>query len=111
VKDQHDRYDKRQYRPLTERQREFVLAFIENGGNATQAAAYAYCCSTPNSAAVTGSRLLRNVNIQREIEAAMAQAGLSIGALVHKFTDRINAEPTLLGRLKGLEMLFKLLGL
>jgi hypothetical protein len=97
------------YRPLTPKQREFVLAWIVNGGNGTKAAISAYCCSTVNGAAVCASRLLRNVNIQAAIEAEMYKQGLSADKIVRAITGRLDAEPLAI-RLKAVEMLLKLIG-
>jgi hypothetical protein len=96
-------------RPLTERQRAFVVAWLENGGNGTKAAMLAYGCSTPNAAAVIASRLLRNENIRRAIEAEMAEAGLSVGAIIGRISERINGIPSLNAQLDYIGKLFKLL--
>jgi phage terminase small subunit len=101
---------KNSYRPLTERQRAFVISWLENGGNGTQAALFAYGCSTPAAAAVTASRLLRNVNVKRVIEAEMAEAGLPLGRIIQIAMNRLLAEPTLKRQLKGVEIFLKLIG-
>lgn len=52
---------------MTLKQRLFVQKYIKYG-NATRAAYDIYNVKRRNSAAVIGSRLLRNVNVQREID-------------------------------------------
>lgn len=55
------------HKPLAERKRRFVEAFMANGGNATQAAKRAgYSTKT---AASQGSRLLRLVDVRHALEA------------------------------------------
>lgn len=97
------------YRPLTERQREFVIAWLENGGNGTKAAMLAYGFSTPGAAAVCASRLLRNVNIKRAIKEQMIQSGLSVAGVIQKLMNSLESEP-LAKRLKAVEMILKLTG-
>jgi phage terminase small subunit len=106
-----NQYDNKRIRPLTASEREFVLAYIANGGNATQAALSAYTCSSTQSGSVMGSRLLRSPHIHAAVEAAMNQSGYPIVKVIQKLCDRVNREPTLMRQLKGYEMLFKLLGL
>lgn len=56
---------------LTDKQRAWVLAYLSNGFNATQA-----CISTgysPDTARQQGSRLLTNVAIRQEIDAFFAE--------------------------------------
>jgi hypothetical protein len=85
-----------------------LCTWLENDGNGTKAAMLAYGCSTPNATAVIASRLLRNVNIKRAIEEEMAGQGLSLKWIVQELSNCINAEPTLEGKVKGLELLLKL---
>ncbi len=56
-------------RPLTWSQERFVEAYVENGGNATQAYRKAYPRSAPDSWDASGPRLLGNVRILRAIES------------------------------------------
>lgn len=56
---------------LTGRQQTFIAAYLENGGNGTQAAIRAGC--KPASAHVTAARWLRNAKVQAAIESGRAR--------------------------------------
>jgi phage terminase small subunit len=99
------------YRPLTESESEFVMAYFANGGNATEAASISYDCNSRKSASVIDAKLLRSPHIHAAVERAMDKAGIPIEKVIQKLFDRINREPTLMRQFKGYEMLFKLLGI
>lgn len=65
---------------LTDKQEAFCLAYVENGGNATQACYDAgYSPDSDNSLSVEGSRLLRNAKVLeriKQIRAHLGQTGL-----------------------------------
>lgn len=62
---------------LTLKQKLFVEKYLENNGNATKAALYAYGCKDRNMAGVTGYRMLRNVNVRGVLDGILNRAGLS----------------------------------
>ena len=65
-------------------QRKFMKKLVETNGNATVAAMSAYPNMKYESAAVEGSRLLRNPKIQAGIQNALDGKGLSEGKLAEK---------------------------
>jgi Terminase small subunit len=75
---------------LTPKQRAFVSAWIENGGNTTQAALLAFECSTPASAASCASRMLRNRKVVVELEWALDRSILA-EKIVRVINDGLNA--------------------
>ena len=54
---------------MTLKQKTFVKRYIEYNGNATETVRNVYDVKSNNSAAVIGSRLLRNVKVIREINS------------------------------------------
>jgi len=59
---------------MTLREQLFISKYIETC-NATRAAMEVYGCKNRNVAAVTGYRLLRNVNVSSQIENILEEAG------------------------------------
>jgi phage terminase small subunit len=89
----------------------FAEEFVGNGGNATRAAiAVGYA---PHSAGVTGSRLLRDSDVQTALyvteERALRKAGLSTERVLQELERAIFADPRKLydekGRLKPIHSL------
>lgn len=62
---------------LNLRQKSFVKEFIRDG-NATRAVKEVYGYGDNNACAATGSRLLRNVNIQKEIRELLQSEGINL---------------------------------
>jgi phage terminase small subunit len=89
----------------------FAEAFVTNGGNATHAAIAAGYA--PQSAGVTGSRLLREANVQAAVreaeERALGKARLSTERVLRELERAIFADPRKLyderGRLKPIQSL------
>jgi len=77
---------------LTPKQRAFISAWIENGGNGTQAALQALGCSTPNCAASCASRMLRNAKIRDAIGEACQQLELGPERWAKVLDNAMNAE-------------------
>ncbi len=75
---------------LTPKQRAFISAWIENGGNGTQAALQAFDCSNPASAATCASRMLRNRKVKAELERALDRSSLA-EKIVQVIADELNA--------------------
>jgi phage terminase small subunit len=89
----------------------FAETFVTNGGNATHAAIEAGYA--PHSAGVTGSRLLREANVQAAVreaeERALGKARLSTERVLRELERAIFADPRKLyderGRLKPIHSL------
>jgi hypothetical protein len=75
---------------LTPKQLAFINAWIENGGNGTQAALQAFECSTPASAASCARRMLRTEKVRAELERAMNRPSLA-EKIVRVINDGLNA--------------------
>jgi hypothetical protein len=75
---------------LTPKQRAFISAWIDNGGNGTKAAMQAFECSTPASAASCASRMLRNRKVMAELERALDRSSLA-EKIVRVINDGLNA--------------------
>lgn len=92
----------------------FVEKYIKNNGNGTQAALEVYDVKNANSAAVTASRLLRNVSIQQEIRRELSAKGLtpeSIGGYLKKaIVSGLGQKATNADSLRGLDLYAKLTG-
>lgn len=68
-------------RPLTLKQKKFVAEYVKNGGNVTKAALSAYPNQNYNSAHVQGHENLQKPTVQKALQQACAQAGLSINRI------------------------------
>ena len=75
---------------LTPKQLAFISAWIENGGNGTQAALRTFGCSTPNCAASCASRMLRTAKVRVELERALDRSSLA-EKIVRVINDGLNA--------------------
>jgi phage terminase small subunit len=64
-------------RPLNQRQMNFVMEYINNGGNATSAYRVAYNCDKP-FARISGTKLLSNANIQQYLAEMQTKIALKI---------------------------------
>jgi phage terminase small subunit len=101
-------------RSPTQKQRRFIVAYLKNGGNATQAALEAYD-TTYGTARVIGCENLTKPNIRREFDRLMRAVKLSPmdGAIAIRegmdATDK-NDRPDHRTRLKATEMYLKLIG-
>lgn len=91
---------------LTLKQRIFVSAYLNNFGNATQAARLAYKCDS-NTAGVIGYQNLRKLNIRLAIDEILDKAGLSDEAQVQKLKNSFLAS----NNVKAIELVFKLRGI
>lgn len=58
-------------------QKRFVLEFVANGGNGTEAALKVYDYKTKGVASTSSNRLLRNVQIKTAIERAVYTSGIT----------------------------------
>lgn len=75
---------------LTDKQRAFVNAYIINGFNATQAAiAAGYSIDTAYS---QGSRLLKNVEVNQEIQAFFAEHTMTAKEVLSRLTDHARGD-------------------
>ena len=77
-------------RKPTLKQRRFILAYIDNGGNATQAALAAYD-TTYATARVIGCENLTKPNIKRVIDSLMEVVELSTKDSLRAIKDALNA--------------------
>ncbi len=75
---------------LTPKQQAFISAWIENGGNGTQAALQAFECSNPASAATCASRMFRNRKVKAELERTLDRSSLA-EKIVQVIADGLNA--------------------
>ena len=82
-------------KPLTPKQRAFVAAWIENGGNGTQAAFQALGCRTPNCGASCASRMLKNAKVREEIERLCRRASLGPERWAEVLANAMEAETEL----------------
>lgn len=89
---------------LTLRENIFVARYVATK-NATRAAMEAYGCKNKNVAAVTGYRLLRNVNVSGEIERILDAAGLGLKATVRRLKAITDT-----GDISAIKVALKLLG-
>src|SRR3989304_9438496 len=74
---------------LKPRERVFIKAFINNGGNGVQAAKEAYPNQSYGSLRVTSHRLLTNANIHQEIQDLINSGSLSNEFLVKRLRQII----------------------
>ncbi|MDA2933584.1 terminase small subunit [Acidobacteria bacterium AH-259-D05] len=101
-------------RPLTLRQRRFILAYVRNGGNRTQAALVAYD-TTYATARVIGCENLTKPNIRREIDRLTEAVSLSTRDSLLVLKDALKAtdannHPDWGVRLKAVDMAIKIRG-
>ena len=78
-------------RPLTPRQARFVEEYVKSG-NATKAVTKAGYTQTPESAKVTGSRLLANVNVRVEVAEALRAQNLGMHRIAKVLDRALEAE-------------------
>ena len=77
---------------MTLKQKLFVRFYLKTL-NATEAAFTVYQTKNRQSSAVIGSRLLRNVNVQSEINAALEAGGLTLDSVVENLVEIAKATP------------------
>ena len=77
-------------RKPTLKQRRFIKAYVQNGGNATQAALEAYD-TTYNTARVIGCENLTKPNIKRVIDRLMEAVELSTKDILRAIKDALDA--------------------
>jgi phage terminase small subunit len=99
---------RKQMRKPTLKQQRFILAFIKNGGNATQAALAAYD-TTYATARVIGCENLTKPTIRREIDRLMKAVQLSTKDCLRAIKDALEAvdkddHPDWDARLKAADM-------
>lgn len=78
---------------MTLKQRLFLKLYTQSL-NATKAAYEIYNVKSRQSAAVIGCRLLRNVNIQKEINALFEAKGLSTESIIKNLNAIAKSKPT-----------------
>lgn len=98
---------------LTLKQRQFVKNYVENGGNAVQAALAVYNTKSYNTANQIALANLQSPTLQNEIERLLAIEGLTLSEISNKLRYSIDSG---LGKhaknadsLKGIEMALKLM--
>jgi phage terminase small subunit len=80
--------------PLNARQRAFVAAYLENGGNAVQAAYKAgYKCASYSAAGVQGHTALKCFKVRAAIEEALSKAGMGQEEVVRRLAEQARANP------------------
>ena len=89
----------------TLRERKFIEAYINNGGNATEAFLALNKKASKDTAGVLGLRMLRKVKI--EVESILDQIGLNDVYLMRKLKEGLETR-NLSVRVRYLDMLFKL---
>lgn len=72
---------------LTYKQKLFAQEYVKHKGNGTQAALQVYDNQEPDSATVTASRLLSNVNVQETIEQIAQKQGITHSTILEEFKD------------------------
>ena len=80
-------------RRLTLKRKKFVKEYIANGGNGTQAALVSHNAKTPQSAGEMASKILKNVEVQNEIEKTAGKNGLSLKRALRNIRKMANIEP------------------
>lgn len=93
---------------LTIKQRLFIRKYLQYG-NATEAAMTIYNTKSRRSAAVIGSRLLRNVNVRREIDRIVEAEG-SIPAYIAKLLVDVIENGSWKEKIKAIQIALKLHG-
>ena len=80
--------------PLNAKQRAFVAAYLENGGNALRAAIKAgYRHSSYASAGVQGHQVIKSIKVKAAIEEAMERAGMGQEEVVRRLAEQARANP------------------
>ncbi len=96
------------------KQKLFAKKFIENGGNATEAALTSYNVTTRESAKHMGMQALDNPMVQEEIKKLLNKSGLDLDTIAGEtreaLTNALKAKPTFNGGVNLLQFLFKLHG-
>ena len=96
----------------TPKQRRFILAYVSNGGNATQAALIAYNTTDYLTAKSIGCENLTKPYIRREIEKLMGNVKLTIEDAIQTIKEALEAKgnkgPDWNARLKAADMTLKL---
>ncbi len=96
------------------KQQLFVKKYIQNKGNATEAAFEVYNVKNRNVAAATASRLLRNVNIQQGIRQSLEAQGLTPESIAEylkrAIVSGLGEKATNADSLRGLDLYAKLTG-
>ncbi len=91
-------------RKLTPKQKKFADKYLETG-SATRAAKEIYSVGTENAAAVQGSRVLRNANVQAYLDKHIEMARSVIIEIAQnkksKDSDRLQAAKDILDRTEG----------
>ena len=77
---------------MTLKQRLFLRQYTRSL-NATEAAYTVYNAKSRQSAAVMGSRLLRSVKVQQELNVIFEAKGLSLESIIKGLMDIANAKP------------------
>lgn len=77
---------------MTFKQRLFLKLYTRSL-NATEAAYTVYNVKSRQSAAVIGSRLLRNVNVQKELNDAFMAKGLGLESIIESLVEIARAKP------------------
>ncbi|MBI3940826.1 MAG: terminase small subunit [Acidobacteria bacterium] len=100
-------------RNSTPKQRHFIAAYVENGGNANQAATTAYPNATYATARMIGSENLTKPNIKAEIERVMGDVELTAKDAVRTIKRSLDAttesgHPNWGSQLKAADMTLKL---
>lgn len=94
---------------MTIKQQLFVRKYLELR-NATKAVLEAYDVKNTNSAAVIGCRLLRNVNVRREIDRTIETEG-SIPSRIVELIDNVYENGSVREQLKIAQLIFRFYGL
>lgn len=92
------------------KQQMFVKRYVDNGGNATEAAFHCYNTKSRNVAGVIGCNLLRNVKVKKEIELSLEAEKpnlVSITETLKKAIDHGSPKE----QLRAVEIVLKLRGL
>ncbi len=96
----------------TPKQRRFILAYVSNGGNATQAALIAYNTTDYLTAKSIGCENLTKPYIRREINKLMGNVKLTIEDAIQTIKEALQAKgnkgPDWNARLKAADMTLKL---
>ena len=98
----------------TPKQKGFIMAYVENGGNGTRAALQVYGTEDENTAAAIAYENLRKPQIQRAIGELMENMELSSQDALQTIKEALEAStdkgPNWNARLKAADMLLKVTG-
>ena len=78
---------------LNPKQKSFVLAYLDSGGNGRQAANLAGYGKSYGSSGVLGHYLLKNVNVRAAIKEAYRQLGMDQDEVVGRLAEYVRANP------------------